>query len=83
MPACRTFHNYQMLWTAEGVRFAVNGFTHLDYPNLKLGPRAWPFDAPQFMILNIAIGGYHGGDVDDRIFPVAMEVDYVRVYTKN
>ena len=77
---CRLFHNYQMHWTAEGVRFAVDGFTHLYYPNLKLGPRAWPFDAPQFMILNIAIGGYHGGEVDDRIFPVSMEVDYVRVY---
>lgn len=78
--ACQASHNYQMLWTAEGVMFAVDGFVHLSYPNLKLGPQAWPFDAPQFMLLNIAIGGDHGGEVDDRIFPVAMEVDYVRVY---
>jgi beta-glucanase (GH16 family) len=47
-----------------------------------IGPRALPFDAPRFMILNIAIGGYHGGEVDDRIFPVSMEVEYVRVYQK-
>jgi len=78
--ACRKFHRYQMHWTAEGVEFGVDGFAHMRYPNLKLGPRAWPFDAPQFLLLNIAIGGDLGGKVDDRIFPVAMEIDYVRVY---
>jgi hypothetical protein len=28
----------------------------------------------------VAIGGFLGGPVDDKIFPVTMEVDYVRVY---
>jgi beta-glucanase (GH16 family) len=78
--ACQAFHNYQMLWTVDGVRFGVDGFEHLHYPNLKLGPRAWPFDAPHFMLLNLAIGGDLGGEVDDRIFPRTMEIDYVRVY---
>lgn len=78
--ACRRFHRYQMHWTAEGVAFGVDGFMHLRYPRLDGGPRVWPFDAPQFLLLNIAIGGDLGGRVDDRIFPVRMEVDYVRVY---
>ena len=43
----------------------------------------WPFDAPQFMILNVAVGGDLGGAVDDAIFPVQMVVDYVRVYQKS
>jgi beta-glucanase (GH16 family) len=42
----------------------------------------WPFDDPQYLILNLAIGGFLGGPVDDNIFPVTMEVDYVRVYQK-
>jgi beta-glucanase (GH16 family) len=78
--ACQNFHRYQMLWTASEVSFAVDGFAHLRYPRLDAGPRVWPFDAPQFLLLNLAIGGDLGGEVDDRIFPVAMEVDYVRVY---
>jgi beta-glucanase (GH16 family) len=78
--ACGQFHHYQMHWTAEGVRFGVDGFMHLHYPNLKLGAAAWPFDAPQFLLLNIAIGGDLGGKVDDRIFPVTLQVDHVRVY---
>ena len=36
--------------------------------------------APQFLLLNVAIGGDLGGPVDDGIFPVTMEVDYVRVW---
>ncbi len=77
---CAEFHRYQMHWTADEVIFGVDGFAHLRYPRLDVGRRAWPFDGSQFLLLNIAIGGDLGGEVDDRIFPVAMEVDYVRVY---
>lgn len=78
--ACTAFHRYQLHWTAQGVTFGVDGFVHAYYPRMTLGPDAWPFDAPQYLLLNLAIGGFLGGEVDDRIFPVALEVDYVRVY---
>lgn len=79
---CTAFHNYQMHWTPDGVRFGVDGFAHMRYPKLDVGARAWPFDAPQYLLLNVAIGGDLGGEVDDRIFPVSMEIDYVRVYQR-
>ena len=43
---------------------------------------AWPYDKPQYLILNIAIGGDWGGQkgIDDRIFPQRMYIDYARVY---
>jgi beta-glucanase (GH16 family) len=78
--ACTAFHDYQMHWTPDGVSFGVDGFAHLRYPKLDAGPRAWPFDAPQYLLLNVAIGGDLGGAVDEGIFPVTMEVDYVRVW---
>jgi beta-glucanase (GH16 family) len=80
--ACQAFHNYQMDWTAQQIRFGVDGKTHLIYKNPGSGKDKWPFDSPQFMILNLAIGGDLGGTVDDDIFPVRMEVDYVRVYQR-
>jgi formyltetrahydrofolate hydrolase len=45
----------------------------------------WPFNKPQYLLLNLAIGGNWGGEkgVDETIFPVRMEVDYVRVFSKN
>ena len=77
---CGRFHDYQMLWTPQMVRFGVDGVEHFRYLNPGTGRDAWPFDAPQFLILNLAIGGDLGGPVDDAIFPVTMEVDHVRVY---
>ncbi len=80
--ACTTFHNYQMHWTGHQISFGIDGKKHLTYLNQGSGPNQWPFDAPQFLILNIAIGGDLGGPVDDCIFPIQMEIDYVRVYQK-
>jgi len=79
---CGRFHRYQMHWTADDVRFGVDGFAHLRYPRLAESPGAWPFDKPQFLILNIAIGGNLGGPVVDADLPVTMQVDYVRVYQR-
>jgi beta-glucanase (GH16 family) len=83
--ACGAFHRYQMLWTDRRLVFGIDGIDHFTYPRLDTGPgsdpkRAWPFDVPQYLLLNLAIGGDLGGAVDDSIFPVTMEVDYVRVW---
>jgi len=82
--ACGAFHRYQMLWTGRDITFGIDGLNSLTYPRLDVGAagaeRAWPFDKPQFLLLNLAIGGDLGGPVDDGIFPVTMEVDYVRVW---
>lgn len=81
--ACTDFNNYQMTWDADGIRVGVNGKNYFDFPNPKNGDRAqWPFNAPQFMILNLAIGGDLGGAVDNSALPAAMEVEYVRVYQR-
>ncbi len=79
---CSDFHNYQMLWTPQSVRFGIDGVEHARYDNAGSGPAQWPFDKPQFLLLNLAIGGDLGGAVDDSAFPQQMEVEYVRVYQK-
>jgi beta-glucanase (GH16 family) len=78
--ACSAFHTYQMLWTPQQANFGVDGKSHFVYTNPGTGNAKWPFDASQFMILNVALGGHLGGPIDDSIFPLSMEVDYVRVY---
>lgn len=78
--ACQAMHDYQMLWTADEVSFAIDGRVHHRYRKQDHSGPAWPFDKPQFLILNIAIGGDLGGTVDDSIFPVQMRVAHVKVY---
>jgi beta-glucanase (GH16 family) len=78
---CNAFHNYQLTWTADKIDIGVDGKVYFTFENPRNGDKAqWPFDAPQYLLLNLAMGGQLGGPVDDKILPVQMEVDYVRVY---
>jgi beta-glucanase (GH16 family) len=84
--ACTAFHNYQLLWTKGALTIGIDGKAHFHFPNDGRGYRAtWPFDRPFHLLLNIAIGGTWGGQhgIDDAVFPVRMEVDYVRVYQQH
>ncbi|MGQ1909535.1 family 16 glycosylhydrolase [Marinifilum sp. RC60d5] len=78
------FHVYGMIWDANKIQFYIdteNNITHTYSPTTKTA-KNWPFDKPQFFILNVAVGGNWGGaqGIDNTIFPQTMEVDYVRVY---
>jgi beta-glucanase (GH16 family) len=42
-----------------------------------------PFHRPQYILVNLAIGGTQGGDPSKTEFPARLEVDYVRVYQKS
>ncbi|MDO6694137.1 family 16 glycosylhydrolase [Aliiglaciecola sp. 3_MG-2023] len=77
------FQVYSMEWGPEHILIAYNGTPYFYYANQGEGWQAWPFDHPYHIILNLAIGGgwgRAGGPIDDSIFPVKMEVDYVRIY---
>jgi len=80
--ACSAFHKYQLTWTASRITVGVNDHNYYQYSNDHSGNSEWPFDSPQYLILNIAVGGDWGGQqgVNDAIFPIEMQVDYVRVY---
>jgi len=80
--ACSGFHRYQLEWTDDALRFAVDDRTFHRYARAGAKPGGWPFDRPQYLLLNLAVGGDMGGQVDDRVFPQRFEVDYVRVYRR-
>jgi beta-glucanase (GH16 family) len=52
------------------------------YTNEHSGEAAWPFDKPQFIILNLAIGGDWGGakGISLSALPQPFIIDYVRVF---
>lgn len=80
------FHTYGIEWTKEAITFYIDGklfFTSQKGQNGKVTTNdGWPFDKPYYLILNLAIGGNWGGEIDDTIFPNIMQVDYVRIYKK-
>ena len=79
-----SFHKYAIEWTAQRITTYVDGKVQLTYDNRGLGRDDWPYDAPFYVIFNLAWGGSWGGaqGVDESALPVTMEVDYVRVFQK-
>jgi beta-glucanase (GH16 family) len=77
------FHTYEALWTDKKIEFSVDGDTYYVYEPPVRDNSTWPYDSPFFIIMNIAIGGGFGGDVDPSLTFARMEIDYVRVYALN
>jgi beta-glucanase (GH16 family) len=76
------FHAYAMEWYADRIDVFVDGQKYFTFRNEGTGSRTWPFDKPQYLLLNLAIGGSWGGQkgIDDSRFPVRYLIDYVRIY---
>jgi len=81
--ACSAFHRYQLAWTVDWITMGVDDRAYMRVGNDQPGGRgAWPFDAPFYLILNLAMGGDWAAakGIDDAALPQRLEVDYVRVW---
>jgi beta-glucanase (GH16 family) len=76
------FHVYAATWTPDSIAMSVDGRQYFTFAKEPGGDSVWPFDKPQYLILNLAIGGDWGGQrgIDDAAFPARYELDYVRVF---
>jgi beta-glucanase (GH16 family) len=76
------FHTYREDWTPATIKGYYDDNLVFTYANDGKGSPGWPYDKPFHILLNVAVGGNWGGvkGVDESVFPVAMQVDYVRFY---
>lgn len=73
------FHVYAVEWNEQSITFSVDGINHLSYnPPIK-NQYTWPFDAEQYILLNVAIEP----SVTQNFVQSAMEIDYVRVFQES
>ena len=73
------YHIYSLNWSPNQISFLVDNDVFYTYKPSVKNANTWPFDAPQYILLNVAMGGI-GGTIDPNFVSSAMEVDYVRVY---
>ena len=74
--ASSEFHVYTMEWTSERITFSVDEIPHNTYEPAVQDADTWPFEANQYLLLNVAILP----DIDPAFIESSMEIDYVRVY---
>ena len=76
------FHVYAIEWTTNQIKWFMDSHQFFTATPASLpGGTTWVFTAPQFIILNVAVGGQWPGNPDGTtVFPQQMLVDYVHVY---
>ncbi|AOM84507.1 glycoside hydrolase family 16 protein [Salisediminibacterium beveridgei] len=80
------FNTYAIEWEPEEIRWYVNDELYAETSQwyTENGEFPAPFDQDFHLILNLAVGGWYGGDPDETTeFPGEMNVDYVRVYEQD
>lgn len=83
-----SYHTWRMDWDEESIKLYLDDEL-ITICNLSrtVNQGSWhvadnPFHTPQYLLLNLAIGGNNGGTIDNSKFPYSYLVDYVRVYQK-
>ncbi|MGN6552620.1 MAG: family 16 glycosylhydrolase [Verrucomicrobiota bacterium] len=79
------FHIYAVEWETNRIRWYMDNQLYFTVtPSSLPSGTQWVFTQPQFLLLNLAVGGTWPGYPDGTtVFPQRMTVDYVRVYTRS
>jgi len=67
------WHNYAMEWTADNISFYIDDtlVVSQDVSNCS------QYKEPMFVLLNVAMGGMLGGNIDANLQKATLEIDYV------
>lgn len=75
------FHVFTIIWKQDNIKWYVDDQLYLTTTSADVGSANYPFNADQFFIFNVAVGGNWPGPPDwTTEFPQRMFVDYVRVF---
>ncbi|MFI3314465.1 MAG: glycoside hydrolase family 16 protein [Rikenellaceae bacterium] len=81
------FHIWVMEWDENAIKLLLddellNEISIDTTINGIIGENKNPFKQPHYLLLNLALGGNNGGEIDDSHLPMKYEIDYVRVFQK-
>ena len=82
-----SFHIWRMDWDEQFIRIYLDDelLNEVDLSktvNGRIGQGTNPFHRPHYLLLNLALGGDNGGEIDDTQMPMRYEIDYVRIYQR-
>ncbi|MEM0542628.1 family 16 glycosylhydrolase [Flavobacterium sp. j3] len=75
----QNYHIYSMNWSPNQITFLLDGVAFYTYNPAVKNASTWPFDADQYFLFNIAMGGF-AGTIPANFTQASMVIDYIRVY---
>lgn len=79
----KNFFTYAIEWDENHITYSVekNVYSKLNIDVAGKG-KDNPFRKEFYLIINLALGGAWAGNIDKKILPQKLEIDYVRIYKK-
>lgn len=75
------FNVYGVDFYPDSLVFHVNGVKTFTYPKIETDKEGqFPFDIPQYLLIDMQLGGTWVGEVDSSGLPVEMTIDWVKHY---
>ncbi len=78
------FHTYSIDWNSSSITYLINNKEIIKYTKGKDGydssPKGWPFDENFYLIMNLAIGGHKGGEIDNSSFPQKFIIKDIKIF---
>lgn len=75
----QNYHIYSMNWSPNQITFLLDNVAFYTYNPAVKNASTWPFNADQYFLLNIAMGGF-AGTIPANFTQASMIIDYIRVY---
>ena len=79
-PHASEYHTYAVDWLPDQIRYYLDGVPFLTLDKRDPG---WVYDHEFYIIINLAMGGNLGGEIEANLKDSTMEFDYIRVYSIN
>lgn len=84
-PLSDDFHLYSIDWRRDTIDWLFDGerYGRFTASDAAESGQAYPFNAPHYLLLNLAVGGNWPGEPDSTtVFPQEFVIDYVRIYQR-
>lgn len=75
----QNYHVYSMNWSPNQISFLLDDVVFYTYNPTVKNASTWPFNEDQYILLNIAMGGF-AGTIPFNFNQASMVIDYVRIY---
>ncbi len=80
-PVADDWHVFAIEWKPDHMVWFLDGKEYFRAEASAVAPNEWVFNHPFYFLLNMAVGGHLGGEVDPELATESqLLVDYIRVY---
>jgi beta-glucanase (GH16 family) len=81
-PLSEKFHTYSIDWKSDYIEwfFDGNSYNKITKSTVEQMGKTWPFCQEFYLIINLAIGGWFAGEVDQNLEKATLEVESIKYF---